>query len=201
MPPHIYLLPSYANPDNLQDNRGERSHESKISYAKTPGVIIHLSEKNSLVEDRYSLEISSTKIVASGTNESKEVMLHHHPIGHPDRHLQFRLYRRSEVIRISLEPLSADKCQDCLKGFLHISQDLLKLEEKEHNIPEDLTRFFFNKDIHALEPYRDFLLRRIQAAQQNGRISNDAGKPLSIEEINDLKKEKHLSPFFAWNSD
>ena len=59
---HTYLLPSYANPENLEENRYERSHESKIKFQQE-GRKLEISEVNSLVEERYCLSIMSAKYV------------------------------------------------------------------------------------------------------------------------------------------
>jgi hypothetical protein len=52
-----------------------------------------------LVEERYCLNIESAKYELEGTmsrNEIKEAMIHHHPQGHPWKHLQFKMSSRSE---------------------------------------------------------------------------------------------------------
>ena len=89
MPSNIYLLPLYANRANLKENRYETTHVSSVAYS-SGGIKIELSETNSLIEDRYSLNLASARYIVEGsTTESKEAMIHHHPKGHPERHLQF----------------------------------------------------------------------------------------------------------------
>lgn len=47
---HIYLLPYYANPKNLEESRREREHESKMVFSEN-GLNLELSETNSLIEE------------------------------------------------------------------------------------------------------------------------------------------------------
>ena len=91
MPAHIYLLSTYANASHLEDQRGAKEHISSIVYNDN-NIVIELSETNSLVEDKYSMNIHTGKYTLEGTNESREVMIHNHPKGHDEKHLQFKTY-------------------------------------------------------------------------------------------------------------
>ena len=140
MPPScIYVLPPYANQDNLRHNRTQNEDEYKITYTQN-GTTIELSETNSLVEDQYSLNIRSAKYIVEGSqtadnqeivprNIEREAMIHHHPEGHPWKHLQFKLVSGHEKIRIKLENLDLEDYERCIKGFLAVSQKIIEHEK------------------------------------------------------------------------
>ncbi len=195
---HIYLLPFYANNENLEDNRYEREHESKIKFQEE-GMRLEISEVNSLVEERYCLSIMSARYLLEGTmsrNEIKEAMIHHHPFGHPWKHLQFKLTSRNEVIRVNLEPVDEEDYVKCIKGFLHITQELIRLEQKE--IKQNLIEYFFNDKINELEPFRRYLLHKIKAAFNDGKILDSSDKSVGPKQLEDLKSEIRLLPFLDW---
>ena len=195
---NIYILPYYANNENLKENRYPREHISSIRFT-LGGFHIELSETNSLVEDRYSLNLNSAKYVVEGNySEQKEAMIHHHPHGHLWKHLQFKLKARNEVIRIKLDALDDEDYQKCIKGFLHISQKIIQHEKQENQIKEDLQKYFFNDEIKKLAAEEIFLLSRIKLASEDKGILDSENKPLDAKRIEDLKTEKHLLPFFEW---
>mgnify|MGYP001607045096 FL=1 len=143
---YIYLLKDYANPINFEQERYQTEDVSTIRFSEGP-LTLKLTESNSLVEERYCLNIESAKYELEGTmsrNEIKEAMIHHHPQGHPWKHLQFKMSSRSEVIRVNLEPVDEEDYEKCIKGFLHISQDIIRIEQKENKIGADIISYFFN---------------------------------------------------------
>lgn len=193
---HIYLLPFYANKENLEENRGKMEHESRIRFSKND-IQLELSEINSLIEERYCLSITSAKYILEGTmskNEIKEAMIHHHPHGHPWKHLQFKLSSQNEVIRINLEPVDEEDYLKCIKGFLHISQDLIELEQE--NIDKNLLNYFFDDKISELKSFRTYLLNKIKTSYENGNILNNSNKSINSEQLEILKSEEKLLPFF-----
>lgn len=198
---HIYLLPVYSNPDNLEDNRYERVHESKIKFSKD-GFKVELSETNSLIEEHYSLNICSARYVVEGsmsTTERKEAMIHHHPHGHPWKHLQFKLSADHKVIRINIEPVDEDDYVKCIKGFMHISRDLIAREQEENEIETDLPEYFFNEKIEELGPCKTYLLGKIKTAYSKGNILDRDDKAVEQDQLTELKKEKQLLPFLEWD--
>ncbi|MBU2561220.1 MAG: hypothetical protein KKD17_02900 [Nanoarchaeota archaeon] len=204
---NIYILPGYANPEHLENVRSETEHISKVTWGRD-GHQIELSETNSLVEDKYSLNLSSAQYVVEGfkTPESEEMaqninrqaMIHHHPRGHQEKHLQFKLRKENEVIRITLENLSSDDYQRCIKGFLSVSQKIIELERTEGNILANLQEFFFNERVSELDVDRRFLLGHIKQAYRNDAIRLDNGEPVTSEKLQELKSEIHLLPFLDW---
>jgi len=197
---HIYLLPLYANKSNLEDNRHETEHESKVKFSEE-NITLELSEVNSLIEERYCLSIMSAKYVLEGTmsrNEIKETMIHHHPHGHPWKHLQFKLTHEDEVIRVNLEPVDERDYIKCIKGFLHISQDLINLEKQENEIEKDLIKHFFDDNIEELEPFRGYLLRKIKIAYKEGNVLNDSNESINSKQLEALRSEERLLPFLNW---
>lgn len=191
---HIYILPYYANAENLTEIRSQREHVTSVKYS-LGSFHIELSEVNSLVEDKYSLNLNSAKYMVEGNfTEQKEAMIHHHPQGHRQRHLQFKLRSKNEVIRIMLDKLDEEEYQKCIKGFLSISQKIIHHEQQDNMIKDDLQRFFFNDNIQGLAFEESFLLERIKIAFGTGCILDSRNKPISNIEY--LKAEKHLLPFF-----
>ena len=96
----IHLLPEYANPENLEYERYQEEEVSIVKFSDK-SLTLKLTESNSLVEERYCLNMESVKYELEGTmskNEAKEAMIHHHPLGHPWKHLQFTMIKGSEVI-------------------------------------------------------------------------------------------------------
>jgi hypothetical protein len=209
MPPsYIYLLPLYANKANLRSNRGQTEDEYKITFSQG-GTIIELSETNSLVEDKYSLNLRSARYVVEGseTGENqaimprtvqREAMIHHHPEGHPWRHLQFKLVSGHEVIRIKLENLDQDDYESCIKGFLAISYRIIEHERVACHISANLKGYFFNAQIDALETDRIFLLNQVKIARNSNAILDNSNNPVTNDKLNELKSEIHLLPFFDW---
>jgi len=92
-PKYIYILPEYANLDNLKNNRGRYQDEYTTTFSKDE-IQITLTETNSLVEDEYCLNLKSSKFTLEG--ETKESMIHHHKKGHADKHLQFKIYSKKQ---------------------------------------------------------------------------------------------------------
>lgn len=197
---HIYLLPLYANLENLKQNRFEREHESKITFDEN-GLTLELSETNSLVEEQYSLNIKSARYVLEGImskNEIKEAMIHHHPLGHPWKHLQFTLTHKYETIRIILDPVDEEDYQNCIKGFLHLCQDIMLQEKEENSIKTDLPQYFFNEKIHELRNCRYFLLDKVKKAFESGNMLNDSDQSIDTPTLSELRTENHLLPFLNW---
>jgi hypothetical protein len=196
---HIYILGEYANKEHFKESITQIEHISSITYIKS-GFKIELSESNSLVEDKYSLNLNSAKYIVEGNiTETKEAMIHHHPKGHPWRHLQFTLRSTHEKIRINLEPLDDEDYAKCIKGFLHLSQSIIEHEQKQNKIKENLAGFFFNDNVKALSSERQFLLEKIKQAFNSKGILDDSNKSISKDKIESLKKESHLLPFLDWN--
>jgi hypothetical protein len=191
-PKFIYVLPEFANAINLKNRRGQFQDEYLAIFSKED-VQISLTETNSLVEDEYCLNLKSAKFILDG--EIKESMIHHHKKGHSDKHLQFKLYARNEEIRIFLEKLDDVDYQKCIKGFLYVAKELIKQEQKNNNIREDLVNYFFNNKIETLIPERNFLLKKINESFNNQKILNNFGKSLNEEEVKKLQKEPHLKLF------
>jgi hypothetical protein len=204
---NVYILSGYANPAHLENVRSETEHISKVRWGQD-GHQIELSETNSLVEDKYSLNLSSAQYVVEGFktqetdnashNINRQAMIHHHPRGHREKHLQFKLQKENEVIRMTLENLNTDDYQRCIKGFLSVSQKIIELERTEGNIRADLQGFFFNDRVRELDVDRRFLLEHIKQAYRNESIRLDNGEPVTPEKLQELKSEIHLLPFLDW---
>lgn len=197
---YIYLLKDYANPSNFEQERYQTEDVSIIKFSDGH-LTLKLTESNSLVEERYCLNIESAKYELEGImsrNEIKEAMIHHHPQGHPWKHLQFKMSSRSEVIRVNLEPVDEEDYEKCIKGFLHISQDIIKIEQKENKIGTDLISYFFNNKIEELSPFRGYLLRKIKTAYENSSILSNSNEPIDPQQLDGLKSEKLLLPFLNW---
>ncbi|MFH1408410.1 MAG: hypothetical protein ABIH34_00740 [Nanoarchaeota archaeon] len=197
MPAHIYLLPTYANATHLEDHRGAKEHESSVAFTDH-GMIIKLSEKNSLVEDKYSMNIHSGNFTLEGSNESREAMIHHHPKGHEEKHLQFKLHSENKVIRISLPLLDKEDYERCIKGFIYTAKRIIEYEKEEFKIYVDLIEYFFNERIEELCVDRVFLLEKIQQAYKEGNVRDDSNKVISTIELGEIKKDPHLLPFLEF---
>jgi hypothetical protein len=194
----IYLLPDYANSAHLVNQRYETEDTYTIGYNKN-GLTVTLTETNSLIEEEYCLNLYSAKYIVEGGNTvSKESMIHHHEKGHTIRHLQFILKAQNKKIRIMLDFLDDADYERCIKGFLHISQDLILKEQIDHKIGDDLVAYFFNDRIKTLSSDRAFLLSKIGRAHTDGQMMDDTNSAISKEELIELKKETHLSPFLDW---
>lgn len=197
---HIYLLSTYTNKEHLEETRYETEHESKVEYCED-SVKIKLSEINSLVEERYCLSLSSAKYIIEGTmpyTEVKEAMIHHHPQGHPWKHLQFKLIGKNEVIRIKLDTIDEEDYIKCIKGFINIAQNIILLEQKENRVQIDLQRYFFNEDVKKLEPERAYLLGKIKQAYERGAIINNDDEGVDSRQLEELRNENHLLPFLEF---
>jgi len=198
MIPNIYILPIYANQNHLENHRYETEHESKIKFSKQ-GLQIELSEVNSLIENKYSLNLTSAKYEVEGsTTEIKEAKIHHHPKGHPFKHLQFKLKSKHEVIRIFLDDLNDEDYQKCIKGFLYLTQRIIRLEKDENNISENLQNYFFNEKIKELRNDKNYLLIKIKQSYERGNVLDDNNNSLNKEKLIELKSENHLLPFLEW---
>ena len=127
-------------------------------------------------------------------------MIHHHPQGHSDKHLQFELNSGQMVIRIFLEKLDQSDYENCIKGFLSMSQDLIETEKKANNIGGDLQFYFFNEKISELIPYKSYLLKQVKLAFENQKIINDDGSVVDVKYLETLKDDPALLPFFNWES-
>jgi len=196
----ISVLPHYANQSNLKQSTYEREHESKIAFSEG-SLNLELSEINSLTEERYSLNLKSAKYFLEGTmskNEIKEAMIHHHPQGHPWKHLQFKLLHKHEVIRIILDPVDEDDYERCVKGFLYISQEILLQTKEENKLIVDVIDYFFNLKIRELRGSGVYLLQKVKRAFENGEILDDYGKKVDVKKLETLREEKHLLPFLNW---
>ena len=194
----IYLLPLYANHVNLKPVKHETEYEYKVEYSE--GTFkLRLSERTSLIEDRYCLSMHSAKYEIDSRNEIRETMIHHHPGGgHLWKHLQFKLAANNEVIRINLEPLGEEDYTKCIKGFLHICQDLINQEKEEQNIDVNLINHFFNESINELLPFRTYLLGKIKAAYVGRNMLNNLNQPIDGAGLENLRLERHLLPFLNW---
>jgi len=184
----IYTLVEYANPENLKHHRTQTEDEYLISYNDNDSHI-ELKESNSLVEDEYCLSLESAKYVVEGIRDNKKSMIHHHTKGHEFKHLQFKLYAKKEEIRIFLDILDDEDYILCIKGFLHISQDLIAKENK------NLLNYFFNENIKSLANERRHLLSKISEASAKGQITA-SDKSVDKKKLLELQKETHLKPFF-----
>ncbi len=196
----IYVFPFYANEEHLEHTTYATTDEYKIDFSDDT-FNINIIEVNSLIEDRYCLNLKSAKYIIEGSmtrNEFKETMIHHHPKGHPWKHLQFKLNSENKIIRINLEPLDNDDYEKCIKGFLFISQELLLKEQEENNIKTDLKDYFFDPNISELEPFKNYLLRKIGTAYNEGKVLGDSKNSITPEELEELKKEEKLLPFLSW---
>lgn len=196
----IYVFPYYANEKHLEHVRHATTEEYKIDFSNDD-FNVSIIETNSLIEDRYCLNLKSAKYIIEGSmtqNEVKEAMIHHYPYGHPWKHLQFKLSGGNKVIRINLEPIDENDYEKCIKGFLFISQELILQEQEENNIRIDLKDYFFDKKINELEPFKNYLLRKIETAFTEGKILADSKSSLTPKELEELKKEEKLLPFLNW---
>lgn len=119
-------------------------------------------------------------------------MIHHHTKGHEFKHLQFKLYAKKEEIRIFLDILDDEDYVRCIKGFLHISQDLITKENK------NLFNYFFNENIKSLTNERRHLISKISEASTKGQITA-SDKSVDKKKLLELQKETHLKPFFEIN--
>lgn len=191
-PKYIYILPEFANTINLKNIRGQFQDEYSATFAGED-VQISLTETNSLIEDEYCLNLKSVKFTLEG--ETKESMIHNHKTGHSDKHLQFKLYAKNEEIRIFLEKLDEEDYQRCIKGFLYIAKELIKQEQQNNSIKENLVKYFFNENIETLIPERNYLLSKINESFNNQKILNNLGESVNQEDIKELKREPHLKLF------
>ena len=196
-PPHIYLLPEYVNASHLEDRRDAKEHASSVKYNNN-GVIIELSETNSLVEDKYSMNIHSAEYTLEGTTESKEAMIHYHQKGHEEKHLQFKLQSKHKVIRIMFPLLDREDYERCIKGFIYSTKQIIEYEKEEFSIDTDLISYFFNEKIEEIRTDRDFLLGKIQQASKEDNLIDDANKVITPEELDELRTEPYLLPFLDW---
>lgn len=191
-PKYIYILSEFANTNNLKNIRGQFQDEYSATFSEKD-LQISLTETNSLIEDEYCLNLKSAKFTLEG--ETKESMIHHHKKGHSDKHLQFKLYAKNEEIRIFLEKLDEEDYQRCIKGFLYIAKELIKQEQQNNSIKENLVNFFFNEKIEKLIPERNYLLNKINESFNNQKILNNNGESLNQTNIKELQREEHLKLF------
>ena len=191
-PKYIYILPEYANPNNLKNNRGQYQDEYTITFSRDT-VKITITETNWLVEDEYCLNLKSAKFTLEG--ETKESMVHHHKKGHTEKHLQFKLYAKKQEIRIFLEKLDDEDYQKCIKGFLYIAKELINQEQQKNSIKENLVKYFFNEKIERLIPESNYLLQKINESFSNQKILDNKDKPINQNEIKALQTEPHLKLF------
>jgi len=189
-PKYIYILPEYANSDNLKNIRSQFEDEYAINFSQEDIQIV-LTETNSLVEDEYCLNLKSSKFTLEG--ETKESMIHHHKKGHADKHLQFKLYAKKQEIRIFLEKLDDEDYQKCIKGFLYIAKELINQEQ--NSIKENLVKYFFNEKIEQLIPKSKYLLKKISESFNNKKILNNEDKPINQNQIKELQADPHLKLF------
>ncbi len=191
-----YILQEYANPDHLENMRSETEDTWKISFLKKD-VKIELEETNSLIEEEYSLNLTSTKYFVESTTESKEAMIHHHRKGHQLRHIQFKISALRQTIRIFLDKLDESDYERCIKGFLSICHDIIISEGKEKKIKENLQKYFFNKNIKKISHERAFLLKKIKESYSSGQLTAD-DKKIGEEGLAEFRKEQALLPFLNW---
>lgn len=191
-PKYIYILPEYANSDNLKNVRTQFEDEYVMSFSQEE-LQITLTETNSLVEDEYCLNLKSAKFTLEG--ETKESMIHHHKKGHSDKHLQFKLYAKNQEIRIFLEKLDDEDYQKCIKGFIYIAKELILQEQENNSIEENLVKYFFNKKIETVTTEREYLLNKISESFNSQKILDVNDKALNKEEIKELQSEEHLKLF------
>ena len=197
----IYLLPDYANPENLKNQRTETNDIYTVQY-ETKGALIELSETNSLIEDKYCLRLHSSLYVVEGEEDrqiAKEGMIHHHTKGHKGRHLQFRLVHEREVIRISLEPMDDEDYKNCIKEFISVAKRIIQSEGEELG-DKQLCAYFFNPSIATLESHKIFLLDKIKRAFESGDILGGNNAAIDDKRLQMLKSEKHLLPFLSWKN-
>ncbi|MFH1175022.1 MAG: hypothetical protein V1725_07870 [archaeon] len=191
-----YILQEYANRKHLQNIRSETENTWRITYSEK-GTKIELEETNSLVEDEYNLSLSSAKYLVEGTTESKETMIHHHKKGHGMRHIQFKISALKQTIRIFLDQLDDSDYEKCIKGFLHICKDIIRMESKQKKLREDLQIYFFNEDIKKLAHERRFLVEKIKKAYNSKQITAD-DKIIEEKNLIQLRKEHAIQAFIEW---
>ncbi len=188
-----HVLTPYANATNLEGPiRTANSECYRIQYARA-GKNIVLEEDLALSGERHILSLNAvTYLVETGRNEVKEIGVHRHPrpgTPHNQPHLQFKIQATgNRVIRIPLEHLTWDDYARCIKGFLHIANDLLG--------KEGVAGFFFNERVAELEGERRFLLERIRSAERQQLLFGEDDTPLGREELAILRADERLLPFF-----
>ncbi len=199
---YISVLPEYANASNMRERRSQAEEERVIRYSDGEGHTVTLSETNSLVEDRYSMNLHAARYIVEGhteRTEAREAMIHHHPQGHAWKHLQFKLRAgENRVIRIDLEPLDLADYERCIRGFLFTAKLVIERERAEQGIGEDLVGYFFNARIGELETERRYLLGKIRAAFDSGRLLDGSDNPVIGGGLETLRREVHLLPFLDW---
>lgn len=191
-----HVLTPYANAEHLEGPlRTANSECYQIQYARA-GKNIVLEEDLSLNGERHILALNTvTYLVETGRNEAKEIGVHRHPRPgtlHNQPHLQFKIRAAdNRVIRIPLEHITWDDYTRCIKGFLHIANDLLG--------KEGVAGFFFNERVTELEGERRFLLERIRVAERQQLIFGEDDVPLGREELALLHDDERLLPFFRFD--
>ena len=194
----IYLLADYANPEHLRHERHATEDEYFIHFAEKD-CVIRLSETNSLVEERYAMTLHSAEYVAEGRTEAREAMIHHHPRGHPWRHLQFRLKgEHHRVLRIMLDPVDLGDYKRCIRGFISIAKTLVEQDPHAGAGGEDLVGYFFNEKVLELDAERRYLLERIARAYREGGFLEEDGAAVSPGALETLRKDARLVPFLAF---
>jgi hypothetical protein len=194
---YIYVLPKYANPENLENIRSATEDEYRIKYSKD-GFCAELTETNSLIEDEYCLNLKSAHYTLEGIADTKESMIHHHRKGETLRHLQFKLKSKRKVIRVMLDPLDDADYENCIKGFLYISCALISNEQRAFGIKDNLQNYFFSKSISSLKDEKNFLLLKIKSAYEHSQITADKSNPVDQRMLLELRKENQLQPFLDW---
>lgn len=195
-PSHRYILEAYANQEHLENMRSQTEDTWRVVYAER-GTKIELAETNSLIEDEYSLNLTSAQYLVEGATQSREAMIHHHRRGHPLYHLQFKITALGRTIRIYLDMLNNADYEKCIKGFLHLCQDIITHEGKLKKTTDDLPRHFFNEHIGELATERRFLLNRVRSAHGSRQITAD-DQEVGDEDLQHLRQEPALQPFLDW---
>ncbi|MFH1132854.1 MAG: hypothetical protein V1735_00010 [Nanoarchaeota archaeon] len=184
----FHVLPEFCNSKQLQHRPGA-DDTWRISY-DDHGRRILLEEVISRDSGKHILELTSISVEL---NEKRESAIHHHPQkGHPGYHLQFMIrLSGTRKIRIFLENLDKEGYLRCVRGFLSVAKDIIENECKRDKLPS-LTRYFFNDTIDDLESDKLYLRKQVLLSQ----VLGDDNKPLGKPELEDLKQDAHVLPFF-----
>jgi hypothetical protein len=179
----VHVLPEFCNEANLRHRPGA-DDTWRISYEKE-GKRILLEEVISKDSGRHILELTSIRVEL---NEKKETGIHHHPDkGHEGYHIQFTIrLDKTRTIRIFLDNLDKEGYQRCVRGFLRATKEII-----EQEMPSLITHFF-KENIDDLVPDQLYLKKQVLQST----ITENDNKIENKEELNKLKKESHLVPFF-----
>jgi hypothetical protein len=196
--PFKYIIPQFC--PNAQYQRLAAEELYKVVHEED-GKSVKLIESTRIGEEQHTLELTSVKAtLESGTglqNETKERRIEYdRKKGHPGYHLHLKVVSAdSTKIVIQLDGLDKDDYYTCIKGFIKLSKMLLEKEKQEYK-KKDIVKYFFNDAVEDLEPQRKFLVGKILEAERKNLIFDENNKPIKKPQLEAVKREKHLSPFF-----